>query len=112
MPKVRLLAEAMPRVNTRYENGQTINDVTIKRKGDVFDLSPEDVDRLLPHGSIELVDEGPGDDSEGQGDPAEKYSEAHYTFADLQNEAKNRGLSAGGSRDEIIARLVEDDQKS
>lgn len=106
MPKVRLLAEAMPRVTTRYVDGQTFNDVTIKRKGDEFDLPQADVERLLPHNSIELLDEKEPDADTVSDDYDD---ESQWSYADLQTEAKKRELSASGNREALVERLRADD---
>lgn len=46
-------------------------------------------------------------DDEAEGPATDDYGDLSY--ADLQTEAKNRGLNAGGTADELKARLREDD---
>lgn len=43
-------------------------------------------------------------------DEEEPYSD--YSYAELQHECKERGLSASGKTEDLIARLVEDDEKA
>lgn len=68
-------------------------------------LVPEEVHRYLFPSLYE--NEGDGDPDQGDGDP-DQYDEME--FADLREAAKARDLSAGGSADEIRARLREADQ--
>jgi hypothetical protein len=64
---------------------------------------------LVPEPTHEDEDQGAGApaDSEDDVEMVDEYSSMDY--ADLQQEAKGRGINAGGSADDIRARLREDD---
>lgn len=79
---------------------------------------PLPADNPYPHvGGTAVV--GPTDNTPIDGEaPAgaaaldDYEDEEEWPYADLQAEAKDRGLKASGSRQEIIQRLREDDRKS
>lgn len=104
----KLLAEALPQVTSRVENGRTIDTVTVARRGDILVLPQSEVDRLLPHQVIEILDNVTPDkekDSEPVTPDSPYNDEDKWSYSDLQAEAKKRGLPATGSRQELVERL-------
>ena len=52
------------------------------------------------------------EDAPHQDSPQDEDEYGSWSFADLRTEAKRRGLNAGGTAEELAARLREDDQES
>lgn len=81
-----------------------------------FEVEYENDDHFVVDSDGEDSDEADGesgseDEESGEDDESEpSYDELDYQA--LKDEAKERGLSAAGSKEQLIARLVEDDQSS
>lgn len=56
--------------------------------------------------------DAPLTDGDGEVLPPEEDPYADWSYAELQQECKERDLSAGGKTEDLIARLIEDDEKS
>lgn len=121
MAKYKVLAD----VHKEYqfnERRQIIGERTLG-KGDVVEMDPADAERLVktgglaPHDEADEAPEGQGDGSgEGGGadddtvpDGQDYDNTDEWSYGDLQVECKERGLTANGSREELIARLREND---
>jgi hypothetical protein len=108
---------------------QPVNPIQRIEAQGISDLDDEDKDPdgLVPPNSEPTRQEGDGDDepepeksdalgarTTGNDEDGDNYDDEEvWSYRDLQEEAKGRtDVSAAGSREEIIARLREDDQKS
>lgn len=78
---------------------------------DEADENPEGGEN--PDESPEGSDEGDGsegdDDNEDEGDGDEVAPYSEWEYSDLKDEAGNRGLSKAGSKEQLIARIEEND---
>lgn len=52
------------------------------------------------------------EDSDTASDPASNRDYESWSYRDLQAEAKNRGLSASGSQEDLVLRLLEHDERA
>ena len=136
MPKYTLLADGFSHAS--LDKKGDITGKTRHIKGDEIKMSESEAQRLVDVGALilssEVTDdaegeggstepvttpEGQGGATDGQDDdtetvPVDYTDEDKFQYADLQGLAKERGLNAGGSRDDLVERLVEYDaaQKS
>lgn len=87
-------------------------------------LSDEDRAYLLARGyddQVAAMDERQADPDRLQVEPEEIVvedegddydDESVWTYSDLQQEARNRGLAANGKREEVVARLRKHDEEN
>lgn len=82
---------------------------------DEFTVADDEDESTEPETGDDESDETPeesedeADNEDGEGDEDEVAPYAEWDYAALKDEAKNRDLSAAGSKEQLIKRLEEDD---
>lgn len=119
MPDYKVTADRFRQVTSKDD----VTTAVRHYRGDVVTLSEEDAARLVKTGGLALVseaEEGTSETSEEEEGPQAPEGDASVSenlpdgspwadkpYDELQASAKERGLSAGGSKADLIARILQ-----